>query len=92
MNHIHIPRLVPITAKLKTAHCGHYHTFFIAESGTIFAVGSNEQGQLGLPRSVIEVNNPTDVSIEKLLDGHSIKKIGCGATHTAFITGFIFFY
>ncbi|XP_077296293.1 uncharacterized protein LOC143918324 isoform X2 [Arctopsyche grandis] len=84
--HIHIPRLITLPDSIETVHCGNYHTFFKAQNGTVYAVGSNELGQLGLPRSVIEVNNPTEISTDKLFEGHSIKKIACGASHTAFIT------
>lgn len=85
--HIHIPRLINLPDPIETVHCGNYHTFFKAQNGTVYAVGSNELGQLGLPRSVIEVNNPTEISTDKLFEGHSIKRIACGASHTAFITG-----
>lgn len=81
------PTLISVGMPIMKAYCGHYHTFFLSESCKLFAVGSNEHGQLGLPRTVTEVNNPTEVNFDKLFDDHSIESMSCGATHTAFVTG-----
>lgn len=57
----------------------------------IFAFGSNEKGQLGLPREMENVTVPTEIEMDKMFEGFQLKLVACGAMHTAFVTGEIFF-
>lgn len=61
------------------------------DESKILAFGSNEKGQLGLPKEVEHVTEPTEIDMEKMFDGYQLKLVACGAMHTAFVTGNIDF-
>lgn len=73
---------------IKSACCGASHTFLLSmDEAQILAFGSNEKGQLGMPRDVENVTVPTEIDMEKMFDGYQLKLVACGAMHTAFVTG-----
>lgn len=85
---VFVPEVLPLTVPIKGACCGAAHTFLLSMDETkILAFGSNEKGQLGLPKSVEFVKEPTEIDMEKMFDGYQLKLVACGAMHTAFVTG-----
>ncbi|KAG6439853.1 hypothetical protein O3G_MSEX001144, partial [Manduca sexta] len=52
----------------------------------ILAFGSNEKGQLGMPRDIEYVTEPKEIDMEQMFDGFQLKLVACGAMHTAFVT------
>lgn len=78
---------------IKGACCGASHTFLLSMDETkIFAFGSNEKGQLGMPREMEYVTEPMELQMDKMFDGYQLKLVACGAMHTAFVTGRWFVY
>ena len=79
-----VPTLVPHlehTPVLSVA-CGKFHTVALAQSGDVYAWGSNESGQLGLGhRSKVET--PTKV---ESLSGVGVTALACGLYHTLALT------
>ena len=59
---------------------GKHHSFLLKRSGSIFGMGSNIFGQLGLESTEMEYRKPTLISLNK-----TVKEIFCGANHTVFI-------
>lgn len=57
------------------------------DESKILAFGSNEKGQLGMPKDVENVSEPTEIDMEKMFEGFQLKLVACGAMHTAFVTG-----
>lgn len=85
---IYVPEVLPLDVPIKSACCGASHTFLLSMDETkILAFGSNERGQLGLPKDVGNVTEPTEIDMEKMFDGYQLKLVACGAMHTAFVTG-----
>ncbi|XP_069354732.1 probable E3 ubiquitin-protein ligase HERC3 isoform X2 [Maniola hyperantus] len=87
MTTIYVPQVLPLDIQIKSACCGANHTFLLSmDEAKILAFGSNEKGQLGMPKDVENVTKPTEISMEKLFDGYQLKLVACGAMHTAFVT------
>lgn len=85
---IHVPEVIPLEIPIKDACCGANHTFLLSmDESKILAFGSNQLGQLGMPKEVEMVVEPTEIDMEKMFDGYQLKLVACGAMHTAFITG-----
>ncbi|CAK1552807.1 unnamed protein product [Leptosia nina] len=81
------PQVLPIPTGIKSACCGANHTFLLSMDETkIFAFGSNQNGQLGMPKSTEFVREPTEINMDKMFDGYQLKLVACGAMHTAFVT------
>ncbi|XP_047521389.1 X-linked retinitis pigmentosa GTPase regulator-like [Pieris napi] len=84
---IYVPQVLPLNIEVKSACCGANHTFLLSMDETkILAFGSNEKGQLGMPNTIDNVKEPTEINMEKLFDGYQLKLVACGAMHTAFVT------
>ncbi|KAF9800540.1 hypothetical protein SFRURICE_005216, partial [Spodoptera frugiperda] len=84
---VYVPEVLPLTIPIKSACCGAAHTFLLSmDESKILAFGSNEKGQLGLPKEVEHVTEPTEIDMEKMFDGYQLKLVACGAMHTAFVT------
>ncbi|XP_049866341.1 X-linked retinitis pigmentosa GTPase regulator-like isoform X2 [Pectinophora gossypiella] len=84
---IFVPEVLPINIPIKSACCGAAHTFLLSmDESKILAFGSNEKGQLGLPKDVQHVTEATEIDMEKMFDGFQLKLVACGAMHTAFVT------
>ncbi|KAF9408607.1 hypothetical protein HW555_011775 [Spodoptera exigua] len=84
---VYVPEVLPLTIPIKSACCGAAHTFLLSmDESKILAFGSNEKGQLGLPKEVEHVKEPTEIDMEKMFDGYQLKLVACGAMHTAFVT------
>lgn len=85
---VYVPEVLPISLPIKSACCGAAHTFLLSmDESKILAFGSNEKGQLGLPKDVQNVTEPTEIDMEKMFEGFQLKLVACGAMHTAFVTG-----
>lgn len=85
---VYVPEVVPIETAVKSACCGASHTFLLSMDETkIIAFGSNEKGQLGMPKEIENITKPTEIDMEKMFDGYQLKLVACGAMHTAFVTG-----
>ena len=61
----------PVTA----VACGRHHTLVALESGTVMAMGSNSEGQLGCGRNPDYTTEPIQVS-GSLLQSQSHKTVG----------------
>ncbi|XP_050676009.1 X-linked retinitis pigmentosa GTPase regulator-like isoform X2 [Leptidea sinapis] len=86
-NIIYVPQVLPLDVPIKSACCGANHTFLLSLDETkILAFGSNEQGQLGMPKNIEKVTEPTEINMDKMFDGFQLKLVACGAMHTAFVT------
>ncbi|XP_072940531.1 uncharacterized protein [Epargyreus clarus] len=84
---IYVPQVLPIHIPIKSACCGANHTFLLSmDESTILTFGSNEKGQLGMPKDVEYIKEPTEIDMEKMFDGYQLKLVACGAMHTAFVT------
>ncbi|XP_046960872.1 X-linked retinitis pigmentosa GTPase regulator-like [Vanessa cardui] len=84
---VYVPQVLPLETQIKSACCGANHTFLLSMDETkIFAFGSNEKGQLGMPMDVENVTEPTEINMEQMFDGYQLKLVACGAMHTAFVT------
>ncbi|RVE47239.1 hypothetical protein evm_008107 [Chilo suppressalis] len=84
---LYVPEVLPLDIPIKSACCGASHTFLLSmDESKILAFGSNEKGQLGMPKEVEHVTVPTEIDMEKLFDGYQLKLVACGAMHTAFVT------
>ncbi|XP_048484978.1 X-linked retinitis pigmentosa GTPase regulator [Plutella xylostella] len=86
-SNIYVPEVLPLDIPIKDACCGANHTFLLSmDESKILAFGSNEKGQLGLPKEVENVVEPTEIDMDKMFDGFQLKLVACGAMHTAFVT------
>ncbi|CAG9560742.1 unnamed protein product [Danaus chrysippus] len=84
---LYVPQVLPLDIQIKSACCGANHTFLLSmDESKILAFGSNEKGQLGMPKDVVNVTLPTEIDMEKMFDGYQLKLVACGAMHTAFVT------
>ncbi|CAH0729017.1 unnamed protein product, partial [Brenthis ino] len=84
---IYAPQVIPLDIQIKSACCGANHTFLLSmDESKILAFGSNEKGQLGMPKELEYVTEPTEIDMEKMFDGYQLKLVACGAMHTAFVT------
>ncbi|CAB3243481.1 unnamed protein product [Arctia plantaginis] len=84
---VYVPEVLPISMSIKSACCGAAHTFLLSmDESKILAFGSNEKGQLGLPKDIQHVTEPTEIDMEKMFEGFQLKLVACGAMHTAFVT------
>ncbi|XP_052750386.1 X-linked retinitis pigmentosa GTPase regulator-like [Galleria mellonella] len=84
---IYVPEVLPINIPIKSACCGASHTFLLSmDESKILAFGSNERGQLGMPKDVVNVSEPTEIDMETMFEGYQLKLVACGAMHTAFVT------
>ena len=63
--------------------CGDKHTCFVTDSDYVYAMGSNENGQLGIDDPIRFKNSP--VLIEDIPVGQ-VKQIACGG-NTSFLCG-----
>lgn len=85
---VYAPQVIPLDIQIKSACCGANHTFLLSmDESKILAFGSNEKGQLGMPKEVEYVTEPTEIDMEKMFDGYQLKLVACGAMHTAFVMG-----
>lgn len=85
---VYVPVVLPLQTPIRDACCGANHTFLLSmDESKILAFGSNDAGQLGLPREVGGVAEPTEIDMDKMFDGNQLKLVACGAMHTAFVTG-----
>lgn len=92
-SNIYVPEVLPLDIPIKDACCGANHTFLLSmDESKILAFGSNEKGQLGLPKDVESVVEPTEIDMDKMFDGFQLKLVACGAMHTAFVTGEIYLH
>ncbi|KAF5394800.1 hypothetical protein PHET_10133 [Paragonimus heterotremus] len=67
---------------IKEYSCGDEHIVVLLENGTVYSLGSNEYGQLGLGDKISRI----DPRLIYDLRGHRITHISCGSNHTIFAT------
>lgn len=80
------PTKVDTPGPLKTISCGGNHSVGIDPEGNAIVFGSNQMGEVGLPRHIQWATQPLKLAPE-LFKGEKIKMVSCGENHTAFITG-----
>ncbi|PSN46194.1 hypothetical protein C0J52_18539 [Blattella germanica] len=83
LTNITTPQKVTLAVPVKSVFCGGNHTMVLTADGEVFAFGNNFNGQLGLGTEITQNILPTKVIG---LEGHIVKEISCGESHTAFIT------
>ena len=66
----------------KQVVAGHSHTVILAEDGTVFACGWNDEGQLGLGDTT---NRNTFTAVPALPDGKVAKQMIAGESHTVIL-------
>lgn len=74
------PKIIQVAA-------GSHHSLALISDGSVFAWGSNLEGQLGLSGISGLVNKPTKIHLPE-----PIKQISAGYYHSAFLTGNKFLY
>ncbi|XP_074654157.1 protein RCC2-like [Tubulanus polymorphus] len=64
------------SVKFVSAACGRNHTLLLTDTGEVYAMGDNKNGQLGIGSNSVET-----VLTPKKIDysGHPIAKVACGA-------------
>jgi alpha-tubulin suppressor-like RCC1 family protein len=67
--------------KIRHISCGDEHTAFIASTGHLYTMGSNEKGRLGISDTSIKYV-PSPCLVESL-SGYKLIKVECGGSHTA---------
>lgn len=70
---------IPIT-EVKSVRCGYGYTMFLKTDGTVYAVGNNYYGQLGLGHRTTPVK-----TITKIPNLTGVADIFCGESHTLFM-------
>ena len=65
---------------------GGYHTVFLKNDGTVWAVGYNTSGQLGNGENGNFKTYPVKVQIPVLPSGVTVTEIAAGSEHTVFLT------
>lgn len=85
---IFVPVVLPIDSEIKSACCGANHTFLLSmDESKVFALGSNEKGQIGFPKDVERITEPKEIDMHSMFGEFQLKLVACGAMHTAFVTG-----
>ena len=75
---IHCPCVVGINA-------GYYHTIFLKADGTVWATGSNYNGQLGDGTTTNQRNNPVQVTDDSGNPLSGVVGINAGYSHSVFL-------
>ena len=66
----------PSLGKVRLASCGDRFGYLVDDSGSVFACGANDFGQLGLGHSK---DTPTPQRVEALSEAGGVSAIACGA-------------
>ena len=53
-----VPQEVLVPEPVVAVAAGYFHTLALAESGNVWAWGSNDKGQLGIGHDVAQANEP----------------------------------
>ena len=96
-----VPRSCSFNIIIKQVACGENHSAILTTYGHLYMMGSNRQGQLGVPivqpsESQNNIDQLTEAEIEEMynigspvlvefLKGFSIEQVSCGADFTAVI-------
>lgn len=76
-----IPTLIPGYNNVVQVSCGVDHTAFVTEDGTLYVMGNNVGGRLGLDMYGDKILVPIPIP-----GFNNITQVSCGKTHTAFLT------
>ncbi|KAJ5072804.1 hypothetical protein M0811_09250 [Anaeramoeba ignava] len=66
---------------------GCFHSILLSSSGKIFGFGNNQNGQLGIPNSTLQMV-PIQIELPDLLFDISYYKISCGSSNTFIYSSF----
>jgi alpha-tubulin suppressor-like RCC1 family protein/uncharacterized protein YjdB len=72
---------IPIGKIIKNIVCGNNFTIFLMSDNTVYATGSNEYGQLGLPGT----SNRLSLSLVTIPSNKNVKNIYCGNLYTMYL-------
>lgn len=64
---------------ISAISCGAHHSVFVADTGHVYSMGSNQYGQLGIGEDANAKNTPS--LVESLAD-QVITMVQCGLNHT----------
>ncbi|XP_066589203.1 X-linked retinitis pigmentosa GTPase regulator-like isoform X2 [Prorops nasuta] len=79
------PKQMQLPCPAAHVACGGHHTLILGENGSVYCVGSNASGQLGMGTSVTEIQTAKLVPQGSLRD-EPIVKIAAGESHSALLT------
>ncbi|XP_043274624.1 X-linked retinitis pigmentosa GTPase regulator-like [Venturia canescens] len=79
------PKQMQLPGPTAVVACGGHHTLILGEDGNIYCTGSNSSGQLGMGSNIAEIPTPKMLP-PGVLEGETVKKIGCGESHVAIVT------
>jgi len=75
-----IPKLCTFNVKIRTVSCGEEHSAFITDIGTLYTMGSNADGRLGIgDKSIKSASTPCLV---EALSSSKVVEVACGMGHT----------
>ena len=80
-----MPKSLSFDIIISEIACGDYHSAFIAQDGSVFSMGCNSEGQLGVGDTTLPMSS-APLLIEGLPSGVRPKMIACGGEHTALVT------
>ncbi|GAB4821915.1 hypothetical protein N2152v2_008961 [Parachlorella kessleri] len=80
---IPVPQEVLVPEPVVAVAAGYYHTLALAESGNVWAWGTNDKGQLGVGSDVPSAGEPR---LLKTLQGEKVTSIAAGADHSLALT------
>lgn len=64
------------------------HLFYFTADGKAYSFGNGFEGQLGLGSRLLEVSSPHQIIF---LENMKIARVSCGESHTAFLTGMLYY-
>eukprot|EP00826_Nyctotherus_ovalis_P010657 TRINITY_DN12798_c0_g1_i1.p1 TRINITY_DN12798_c0_g1~~TRINITY_DN12798_c0_g1_i1.p1 ORF type:complete len:922 (+),score=221.87 TRINITY_DN12798_c0_g1_i1:94-2859(+) len=75
-----IPKLCTFNVKIRSVSCGEEHSAFVTDVGTLYTMGSNADGRLGIgDRAAKSASTPCLV---EALSSFRVAEVACGMAHT----------
>lgn len=81
-----LPKFCSYNISIRLLACGDAHTVFVTYNNYVYAMGANDNGQLGIDDPVRFKNSP--VLIESIpAEGSDVHQIACGGNHSFLVCG-----